>query len=109
MGIETRLSGEGFDACAPLDDPWTRFAVTSERAMLSELGGGCQIPIGAFAVIDHNTLKLTGLVAATDGSDIVRGTAEGDATRAHEIGRELGRALLQKGAARILEKTVGLD
>ena len=50
-----------------------------------------------------------GLVASTDGSDIVRGTAEGDVTRAREIGRELGKALLEQGAARILEKTVGLD
>jgi hydroxymethylbilane synthase len=109
LGIETRLSGNGQDACAPLDHPWTRFAVTAEREMLAELGGGCQIPIGAFGEIDHNTLKLVGLVAAVDGSEIVRGTAEGDATRAREIGRELGKALLQKGAARILEKTVGFD
>ncbi len=109
LGIETRLSGNGFDACAPLDHPWTRFAVTAEREMLAELGGGCQIPIGAHGTIDHNTLTLVGLVAAVDGSEIVRGTAEGDATRAHEIGRELGRALLEKGAARILEKTVGFD
>jgi hydroxymethylbilane synthase len=109
LGIETRLSGPGYEACAPLDHPWTRFAVTAEREMLAELGGGCQIPIGAHADIDHNTLKLMGLVAATDGSDIVRGTAEGDATRAREIGRELGKALLQKGAARILERAVGFD
>jgi hydroxymethylbilane synthase len=109
LGIETRHTGAGYDACAPLDHPWTRFAVTAEREMLAELGGGCQIPIGAFGAIEHNTLKLVGLVAAVDGSEVVRGTAEGDATRAHEIGRELGRALLQKGAARILEKAVGLD
>jgi hydroxymethylbilane synthase len=109
LGIETRPGGPGFDACAPLDHPWTRFAVTAEREMLAELGGGCQIPIGAYAEIEHTTLKLIGLVAATDGSEIVRGTAEGDATRAREIGRELGKALLEKGGARILEKTVGFD
>lgn len=109
LGIETRLSGAGYDACAPLDHPWTRFAVTAEREMLAELGGGCQIPIGAYGEIDHNTLKLVGVVAAVDGSDVVRGRAEGDATRSREIGRELGKALLQKGAARILEKVVGFD
>jgi hydroxymethylbilane synthase len=109
LAIETRLSGAGFDACAPLDHPWTRFAVTAEREMLAELGGGCQIPIGAFGEIEHNTLKLVGLVAAVDGSEIVRGTAEGDATRPIEIGRKLGKALLEQGAARILEKTVGFD
>jgi hydroxymethylbilane synthase len=109
LGIETRLSGAGFDACAALDHPWTRFAVTAERAMLAELGGGCQIPIGAHAVIEENKLKLVGVVAATDGSEIVRGTAEGDLTRPQAIGRELGKALLAKGGARILEKAVGFD
>src|SRR3954453_787658 len=47
LAIETLGSGAGFDACVPLDDPWTRFAVSAERAMLGELGGGCQVPIGA--------------------------------------------------------------
>jgi hydroxymethylbilane synthase len=109
LGIETRLTGPGYDACAPLDHPWTRFAVTAERAMLAELGGGCQVPIGAFGEIDHNTLTLTGIVAALDGSEVFGGKAEGDATRAREIGRELAKALLEKGAARILEKIVGFD
>lgn len=109
LGIETRHSGAGFDACAALDHPWTRFAVTAERAMLAELGGGCQIPIGAHADIEDNKLKLLGVVAATDGSEIVRGTAEGDLTRPQAIGRELGKALLEKGGARILEKAVGFD
>jgi len=109
LGIETQLSGAGYEACAALDDPWTRFAVTAERAMLAELGGGCQIPIGAHAVIENNKLKLLGVVAATDGSEIVRGTAEGELTRPQAIGRELGKALLQKGGARILEKAVGFD
>ena len=108
LGIETRLSGPGHDACAPLDDPWTRLAVTAEREMLAELGGGCQIPIGAFAEIEEGTLKLLGIIAAEDGSEIVRGTAEAELSRPRQIGRELGRALLEKGGARILEKTVGL-
>jgi hydroxymethylbilane synthase len=109
LGIETLHAGAGYDACVALDHPWTRFAVTAERAMLAELGGGCQIPIGAHAEIEDNTLKLVGIVAATDGSEIVRGTAEGDLTRPQAIGRELGKALLQKGGARILEKAVGFD
>ncbi len=108
LGIETRLSGAGLDACAPLDHPWTRFAVTAEREMLAELGGGCQIPIGAFAEIDDGKLKLLGVVASPDGGEIVRLTAEGDLTRPVAIGRELGKAILREGGARILEKAVGL-
>ena len=109
LGIETRLAGAGHDACAPLNDPWSQFAVTAEREMLAELGGGCQIPIGAYAEIADDKLKLVGLVAATDGSEIVRGTADGDMTRPREIGRKLGKALLEQGGARILEKTVGFE
>jgi hydroxymethylbilane synthase len=109
LGIETLHEGRGYEACATLDHPWTRFAVTAERAMLAELGGGCQIPIGAHADIEEHKLKLLGVIAATDGSEIVRGTAEGDLTRPQAIGRELGKALLQKGGARILEKAVGFD
>jgi hydroxymethylbilane synthase len=109
LGIETMLTGAGYDACAALDHPWTRFAVTAEREMLAELGGGCQIPIGAHADIEDNKLKLLGIIAAVDGSEIIQGTAEGDLTRPHAIGRELGKALLKKGGARILEKAVGFD
>jgi hydroxymethylbilane synthase len=109
LGIETMHDGAGFEACVALDHPWTRFAVTAERAMLAELGGGCQIPIGAHADIEEHKLKLLGVIAATDGSEIVRGTAEGDLTRPQAIGRELAKALLQKGGARILEKAVGFD
>jgi hydroxymethylbilane synthase len=108
LGIETKLSGAGYAACAPLDHPWTRLAVTAEREMLAELGGGCQIPIGAHAEIEAGVLKLLGIIAAEDGSEIVRGTAEAELTRPRAIGRELGRALLEKGGARILEKKVGL-
>ena len=71
MGIETMHSGAGYDACAALDHPWTRFAVTAERAMLAELGGGCQIPIGAYAEIADDKLKLLGVVAATADSTVV--------------------------------------
>lgn len=109
LGIETRHHGPGYDACVSLDHPWTRLAITAERAMLAELGGGCQIPIGAHADIDEHKLKLLGVVAATDGSEVIRGTAEADLTRPQAIGRELAKALLQKGGARILEKAVGFD
>src|SRR5579863_6335824 len=53
LAIETLEEGAGYDASAPLDDPWTRLPVTAERAMLAELGGGCQVPIGAFGTLDN--------------------------------------------------------
>ena len=87
----------------PLDDPWTHFAITAERAMLAELGGGCQVPIGAYATLENTELFLTGGVFSPDGSVMIRYTATGDCTRAAELGRNVAKVLLQRGAGSILE------
>ena len=81
----------GYDASAPLDHPWTRLPVTAERAMLAELGGGCQVPIGAFATLEDTELFLTGAVFAPDGSGMVRYTATGGIDA---VPPNLGRNLL---------------
>ena len=103
LAIETLTSGAGFEACRPLDDPWTHFAITAERAMLAELGGGCQVPIGAYATLENTELFLTGGVFSPDGSVMIRYTATGDCTRAAELGRNVAKVLLQSGAGSILE------
>ena len=103
LAIETLTSGAGFEACRPLDDPWTHFAITAERAMLAELGGGCQVPIGAYATLENTELFLTGGVFSPDGSVMIRYTATGDCTRAAELGRNVAKVLLQRGAGSILE------
>jgi len=102
LAIETREEGAGQEACAPLDDPWTRLPVTAERAMLAELGGGCQIPIGAFGTLENTELFLTGAVFAADGSAMVRYTATGECTRPAELGRNVAQVLLKRGANVIL-------
>src|SRR5665213_1666993 len=102
LAIETREEGAGQEACAPLDDPWTRLPVTAERAMLAELGGGCQIPIGAFGTLENTELFLTGAVFAPDGETMVRYTATGECTRPAELGRNVAQVLLKRGANVIL-------
>jgi hydroxymethylbilane synthase len=102
LAVETREEGAGQEACAPLDDPWTRLPVTAERAMLAELGGGCQIPIGAFGTLENTELFLTGAVFAADGSAMVRYTATGECTRPAELGRNVAQVLLKRGANVIL-------
>ena len=91
LAIETLEEVRDFDACAPLDDPWTRLPVTAERAMLSELGGGCQVPIGAFGSLDNTELFLTGAVFAPDGCTMIRYTATGECTRPTELGRNVAQ------------------
>ncbi len=102
LAIETLLSGDGYEACRALDDPWIHFAITAERAMLAELGGGCQVPIGAYATLENTELFLTGGVFSPDGSEMIRYTATGDCTQAVELGKSVAQVLLDRGAARIL-------
>jgi hydroxymethylbilane synthase len=104
LAIETLEQGAGYDACAPLDDPWTRMPVVAERAMLNELGGGCQVPIGAFGTLENTELFLTGAVFSPDGSAMVRYTATGECTRPSELGRNVAQVLLGRGAGELLRQ-----
>jgi hydroxymethylbilane synthase len=105
LAIETR--GPGLLACQSLDHPATRAAVTAERSLLAALGGGCQVPIGAYATVTGDRLFLQAVVVSPDGVDLVRDRSEGFAADAQGIGRELGEALLAAGADRILESVYG--
>jgi hydroxymethylbilane synthase len=104
LAIETLESGAGFAACSLLDDPWTRLPVTAERSMLAELGGGCQVPIGAYATLENTDLFLTGAVFSPDGSTMIRYTATGEVTKPVELGRSVAQVLLKRGADEILNQ-----
>jgi hydroxymethylbilane synthase len=99
LAVETRA---GENICQALDHAATRAAVTAERAVLSALSGGCLTPIGAHARVDGERLHLMAIVLSTDGSQSVRDEADGAASNAEDIGRELGDKLLKEGAARLL-------
>src|SRR5215210_2616489 len=103
LGIETRSDDAETNALvARLDDPQTRAAVLAERALLRSLGGGCQVPIAAHAEVEGGRLKLDGLVAALDGSRVLRESLEGDAGEAQRVGEELAARLLERGAGELL-------
>ena len=103
LAIETRASGAGFDACSALDHAATHAAVTAERGVLASLGGGCQVPIGAHATVDGETIRLLGVVASPDGSEIIRAQSAGAVGEAEALGRQMGETLLGMGARQILE------
>jgi hydroxymethylbilane synthase len=103
LAIETRTEGAAREICAALDHGATRAAVTAERAVLSSLGGGCQVPIGAYAEVSGGGLRLMGVVIAPDGTLMVRKSDSGAVADADEIGRRVGAALLGEGAREILE------
>ncbi len=92
LAIEIR-SDDGIlaELVSPLDHAPTRAAVTAERAFLRTLGGGCRMPIGAYAEMRGNELHLRGIVASDDGKRISRGEVSGDAMRAEELGAALAK------------------
>jgi hydroxymethylbilane synthase len=106
LAVETRAGDAALAAMlAPLDDAPTRAAVTAERALLAELEGGCQVPVGAWGRIEPagaGRLLLDACVASPDGADFLRDRAAGDADRPEALGRELARRLIEAGADRIL-------
>ncbi len=107
LAIETRASGAGFEACRALDDPKTHAAVNAERGVLAALGGGCQVPIGAYATVENGRVKLLAIVASPDGAELIQGEKEGPSKDAAGLGRALGEDLLNRGAQRILEVVYG--
>jgi hydroxymethylbilane synthase len=94
-----------------LDHAATRQAIECERALLGTLGGGCQVPIGAYAEVVRpqavhaegrdGRLRLRAMVGRPDGSEILREQREGD--DAAKLGREVAETLLQRGADKILK------
>jgi len=104
LALEIRKRDERIKlAVAPLDHPASHLAVLAERAMLRHLGGGCQVPIAAHAVLEAGQLRLLGVVASLEGSEIVRASAFGPAAEPDALGATVARALLEQGAGPILE------
>jgi hydroxymethylbilane synthase len=103
LAVETRAgNGHAARLCRQLDHAPSRNAVTAERAALATLGGSCQVPIGAYAEISGERLRLRAVVVAPDGSRAVRGEESGSSGEAEAIGRALGERLLREGAREIL-------
>ena len=86
-----------------IDDFPSRVALDAERAVVTRLGGGCQMPIGAHAVVSDDTIKLSAIVLTLDGSTVIRASAEGSAAAAQRVGASAADQLLAHGAGRILE------
>ena len=106
LAIEIRRSAAATrQLLAFLDDADARAATACERALLNKLGGGCQVPIGAFAEMHGSAIHLNGLVAHPDGTKLLRESRDG--TDPIALGEEVGQALLGRGADVILEEVYG--
>ena len=106
LGIEIRRGDDATRShLAFLDDAAARASTTCERALLNKLGGGCQVPIGAFAEMRNGVIRLEALVAHPDGTKVLRETREGDDPV--RLGNEVGETLLLRGGDAILEEVYG--
>lgn len=105
LGIECREGDmQTQRLIAPLNHLNTFQCVTAERATCRYLGGGCTVPIAAYAKIHHDELLLSALIAGKNGLRIARATHEGHAAKAEQIGIEVAKMLEAQGAREILRE-----
>ncbi len=103
LGIECRQDDQHtIDLISPLNDTVTSQCVSAERALCRRIGGGCSVPVAAYAQVHHNELHLRGLVANRDGTRILRAHLTGSADHADSIGTRVAEELIQQGAEKIL-------
>jgi hydroxymethylbilane synthase len=108
LAIEIREGDSGTGQhLAFLNDASARAATTCERALLNHLGGGCQVPIGAFAEIRSGSLYLEAIVADPDGSKLLRESRDGDVNDSEKLGNAVGASLLRRGGDGILDAVYG--
>jgi len=103
LGLECRADDRPTRALlGALNHAPTRQAVLAERALLRGLGGGCQVPVGAAAVVRDQELSLRGVVLRPDGTRRIEALVTGSAAEAETVGLQLAETLLARGASELL-------
>ena len=107
IAIESRVKDtEAAEILGKLDDAETRTAIIAERALLSALQGGCQVPLGAWARIERGELVMDAVVCSVDGVQYVRERATAPPEQAAQLGENMARILAEGGARNILEEVM---
>ncbi|HEX5464168.1 MAG TPA: hydroxymethylbilane synthase [Burkholderiales bacterium] len=110
LAIECRANREALAALlTALNHPQTASCVAAERAMSQALSGSCVVPLGAFAELDADRLRLRGFVASPDGTRMIAGEVGGAVTDPEALGRELAAELNAQGAGEILAALESTD
>ncbi len=105
MAVEIRESdAEMFEMLREINDASAEIRITAERAFLRMLEGGCQVPIGGFAVLENETLILKGFVGDLNGEKTVRDSMSGSKAEPEFLGKALAEKFLENGAAEILDE-----
>jgi len=104
IAVQTRDDDALLETLAPIQHRETALAVTAERAFLAALGGGCSVPVAAYAQVIDEQLHLRGRVCSLDGTRQidVQGAASPDA--AYALGARLAQEALAQGAQALMEQ-----
>jgi len=104
LGLEIRMQDTQLsELCAKMNDEQTAAEVAAERAYLRALGGGCRLPIAAYGLLEGKRLTLEGILAAPNGSTVIRDKVWGEIGQAEELGKKLADLILEKGGKRLLD------
>lgn len=102
LALEVKAATPLCEKLRRLNDPATQWTTGAERALLSCLGGGCQVPVGAYGQLHNGVLELEGVIAAPDGTTCLRAKLTGSPTAYQAVGRQLAQQLLAAGGQAIL-------
>jgi len=105
VGVETRKNDvDNQILLADMDHEETHYTLDAERALVSQLEGGCNVPIGSFATLKDDQITLTGVVASLDGKIIYKKELTDLKTNAIALGRKIGNELIEMGADQIIKE-----
>ena len=105
IAIESRAAdAEAAEILGRLDHAETRTAIIAERALLSTMQGGCQVPLGAWARLERGELVIEAVVCSADGVQYIRQKTSAPAEQATELGKHMAQLLIEGGAREILDE-----
>jgi hydroxymethylbilane synthase len=105
--LETRADDDSSMECVrPLNHAATEICSREERAFLRTFGGGCSVPVAAFAQVASNRIELRGLIASPDGARVIRGSESAPLGSDDSLGRRLGAHLGNQGGFEIVEAVI---
>ncbi|MCH6570132.1 MAG: hydroxymethylbilane synthase, partial [Acidobacteria bacterium] len=106
LAIEIRTDDESTRRIVePVDDPATRSCTLAERRFLHEMGGGCDVPMGAHASIENDKATFTAFVAGPRSLQVARTSSQGKPQELDELALEAARYLLAQGGDKMLEES----
>ena len=103
IGIETRENDDSISEIAgTLNHENSMLSIKAERAFLTGLGGGCQIPIGSIAKVINDNIVIKGVLCDLDGRKIIRDKISGNLSDAEDLGKQLSERIINKGGKKII-------